>query len=80
MNQKEILKTIADNPALTTELKALFVRFFTVDTVALAGTNEEIGEAVRARLEGKVLVDAAFKELERYKTPEARKLNANPAR
>lgn len=76
----QILKTVADNPALTAELKELFYRFFTVDTLSLEGSNLEIGEVVRARLEGRRLLDTAFKELERYKAPEVRKLMENPGR
>lgn len=72
MNE-DILKLVADNHNLTTELKALFARFFAISTVEMAGTNEEIGEKVRARVEGQKLLEAAFKELERHKTPETRK-------
>lgn len=78
MNER--LKSVADNQALVAELKEFFHRFFAVDTLNLEGSNIEIGEMVRSRLEGRALLDKAFKELERYRTPEVRKPEPNPAR
>lgn len=80
MSNKQILKIIADDLSLTTELKDLFGGFFTIDNLDTSKANNELGEQVRARLEGKKLLEAAFKELERYKTPETRKVSENPAR
>lgn len=79
--KSDILKVIADNPALTEELKALLDRYFSIETLDTNGVpNAELGGIVRARLEGKKLIDEAFFELRRYATPKARKLKVNEAR
>lgn len=79
--KSDILKVIADNPALTEELKALFNRYFTLESLDTSGVpNAELGEIVRARVEGKKLIDEAFLEIRRYATPEARTPKVNGAR
>ena len=63
-----ILKIIADNPALMDALKEVIYKQFNFDNVSNQMTNENIGQAVRSRIDGKILVDNAFKEIAKYKT------------
>ena len=42
-------------------------------------TNQEVGEQLRACMEGKRLVEAAFRELETYRTEELKEEKINPA-
>lgn len=63
-----ILKIIADNPALMDALKEVIYKQFNFDNVSNRMTNEEIGEVVRSRIDGKILVDNAFGEIAKYKT------------
>lgn len=63
-----LLKIIADNPALMDALKEVIYKQFTFDNVSNLMTNENIGQVVRSRIDGKILVDNAFKEIAKYKT------------
>ena len=80
-SQKSLLKVVADNPALTDTLKVVFDSYFSLENLKTEATNEELGEIVRARLEGARLVDKAFREIATNKTYQpARDSDKNPAR
>jgi hypothetical protein len=64
----EILKALADNPALLEAVKKLLVDKFSVDTLSVNTSNEILGQAVRARLDGLRVVEEAFKEIAKYKS------------
>lgn len=74
------LKIIADNPALLKELKELLLKQFSFDNISNQMTNENIGQVVRARIDGKILVESAFREIEKLKTPVDKPVDLNPAR
>ena len=63
-----ILQTIADNPMLLNAVKEVILKHFPYD-VNPAMPNEEMGQVIRAVMNGRHAVDAAFKEIERHKTP-----------
>lgn len=78
----DILKALADNPALCDALKALLEKQFTLDTIDVDNpvvSNEHIGEQVRARIVGLRKIQGAFDELAKYKTGSAVGKTANPA-
>ena len=68
MLNKEILKGLADNPALFAALKELIYEKFAMDQISTSMNNEVIGQIVRANIEGKKKVEDAFREIEQYKT------------
>ena len=76
-----ILKVIADNPALFEVLKEVFRKQFKVEgSVNTQMENNAIGQVVRARLDGLDLLEGAFKEIESCKTVENKPVGENPAR
>ena len=75
-----MLNIIADNEKLKEELRKLFEAEFSIDNLSNQMTNEILGQVVRARLDGLILVDRVFKKLETYKTPEKEQDLKNPAR
>jgi len=76
----DILKGIADNPALFEALKASLFKHFSLDVVDTEQTNQHIGEMVRAKLEGRALLEVAFREIERLRTLPEVTNTKNPAR
>lgn len=76
----EILKIIADNPALIDALKKLLLEQFEIDTTPDTATDALLGQVYRAKLEGRKAVDRAFSEIRKYRTPTARTEMKNPAR
>ncbi len=79
---KELLKIVADNPALFDTLKKHLLDEFEVETpqADLGVTDEVLGQIFRARLVGKNKVEMAFKKIATYKTPEPEKEVINEAR
>jgi hypothetical protein len=77
-----ILKIVADNPALFAALKKLLVDEFMAFTplIEMSKTNEELGELVRAKLQGVEKINEAFKKISQIKTTEEIPLKVNRAR
>lgn len=76
----EILKLLADNPALTDAVREVIERHFNADVISERMTNEEIGQITRARVSGLEKVAAAFKDIERFRSVPDRPEGRNPAR
>ena len=76
----DILKIVADNPALIEALKEHILKQFDENTLSTSLDNESLGQVTRARLEGIKKVNQAFKELELLKTVKERPVGDNPAR
>ncbi len=77
----EILKTLADNPALFEAVKSVLLKQFTTSEGEVeAFTDEQLGQRVRARIVGTQAVENAFKEIKSYKTPEPIPPKINEAR
>lgn len=64
----DILKVIADNPALLKAVRETIEKRFSLEKLDTSLDNEKMGEIVRASVEGLVKIDLAFKEIEKYKT------------
>lgn len=82
-NGPDILKVIADNPALFEAVKQEVLKKFAIDTGSISVdqmTNEHMGEFLRARVAGIELVLAAFKEISHHRTVAEKKEGKNPAR
>ena len=80
LKDNPILKNIADNPELLKAVKEIILYEFEVDSGFTNGkTNEEIGEIVRARIGGGLLVEQAFKKIESYKVINKPEIKENPA-
>lgn len=80
MDKNSILKGIADNQALLDAVKGVIESKFSLDVLTTSLTNEQIGQIVRARLDGLKAVKEAFKEIEKYKTQEEKQPVVNRAR
>lgn len=79
--QPNILTIIADNAMLSAALREVLEKqFYLPDHSDLNHTNEELGAVTRACLLGLQCVDAAFKEIEMYKTIERKPDTLNPGR
>ena len=77
----DLLKIVADNPALSAALRELLMKQFGNDSVLEASmTDEQIGQITRARLAGIDKIEAAFKEIERFRSVPVREQSPNPAR
>ena len=76
----EVLKIVADNPALLNALKTVILEQFSLEEVNTNMTNDNIGQLVRSRVEGMRRVEGAFREIEKYKTPKPSGGGKNPAR
>lgn len=74
----ELLKIVADNPALFDAVKATVLKEFELDytNMPVGVDHRQLGEIVSARLEGRRLVEEAFAEIARCKSippkPDAR--------
>lgn len=72
MPNNDILKAIADNPTVLNALKELLLKQFESTHINLELSDEQIGQITRSKLLGIEKVEAAFKEISKYKTPEPR--------
>lgn len=77
---KNLLKIIADNPALFDTLKNVLEEKFSVDSLEINMTNEVLGQMVRARIVGLRALEEGFKEIQRYKSLAERPPLINKAR
>ena len=79
---KEILKVIADNPALFDCLKKHILDEFEIEIpqADLSITDEVLGQIFRARLVGKNKVESAFRKVATYRTQEVGTEKINRAR
>lgn len=68
----EQLKALANNPALMEELRKYLMQKFELSTIPSNTDNAKLGELVRARLDGRLLVDEAFREIAGMKNVETR--------
>jgi hypothetical protein len=68
MERKEVLQAIADNPLLTEALKGLLEEQFPLDNLTLQMDDAHIGQTVRARIVALQGIEAAFREIDLYKT------------
>ena len=64
----EILKVLADNPALTEAVKTTIAKYFSVDKLTSDLADIELGQMVRARLAGLDALNKAFAEIAQYKS------------
>jgi hypothetical protein len=78
--ENNILKMLADNPALLTETRKVITNEFADSSLELNLTNEQLGERTRARMTGLEAVDRAFKKILLYQTVEPRPMGVNRAR
>ena len=78
--EKNILAQIANNPTLFAALKEVLEKQFSFEGVSNQMTNENIGQVVRSRIDGLILVRNAFAEIERYKSVEEKPPEKMPAR
>ena len=76
---KNILKGLADNPALTDAVKECITKYFSVDKLTSDVADIELGQMVRARLVGLQAVNDAFAEIARYKSSATTTAKDNPA-
>lgn len=77
---KEILKTIADNPALREALRKVLEKQFALINLSLNDSDTVLGQSVRANLVGMSGIESAFKEIDKYKTIPDEPERVNPAR
>ena len=63
-----LLKSLADNQELFDAVKNKILDKFTVSDVAIDNTNENIGQIVRAVIEGRKMVEEAFRDIATLKT------------
>lgn len=79
---KEILKVVADNPALFEILKKVILDEFEAEAqqADLGVTDEVLGQIFRARLVGKNKVENAFKKIYTYRSIETVEEKRNEAR
>jgi len=78
-DKKEILKVLADNPALTEAVKEVIAGYFSVDNLESGESDITLGQMVRARLVGLKAVNDAFREIEQYKSTKPTPKKDNPA-
>lgn len=76
-----LLKIIADNPALFDEVKRVFREAFSLNADFVHGqaTNEVLGQALRARIDGLVQIEKAFLEIEKCRSIQPTPPRQNPA-
>lgn len=75
----DVLRTIANDQPLIDALKDAFRQEFDkpVDTNR---NDAELGQMVRARIEGMKAVEEVFRKVSQMKTPEKKPTEGNPAR
>lgn len=74
----EIIKQLADNQNLLDAVKNVIEKHFSLDNIDSDTPN--LAEKVRARLDGKKLLENAFKEIASHKTFKEKPVIGNPAR
>ena len=79
-DNKEILKGLADNPALLDALKKLLEDQFSLEDFGANYTNEILGSQVRACLVAKEGIRNAFTKISAFKTVPEKPETKNPAR
>ena len=77
---ENILKIIADNPALLEALKKEFEKIYNLADFDIKLNNEVLGQNVRAFQMTKELVEHVFREIVKYKTTPDEPAKNNPAR
>ena len=78
-DNKEILKGLADNPALFEAVKKVILSHFDIPNLKSDMSNELLGQLVKARLIGLQQVEEAFKEISRHKSTKKLVDTVNPA-
>lgn len=73
------LRIVAENPILYEELRKFLLSKFELDTIPDGTDNAQLGEIVRARLDGRLIVDEAFRQIAGLKIEKPR-VAENPAR
>ena len=73
------LKYLADNKPLFDALKAFLLERFEISDLP-EGSNADIGEFVRSRIEGRVLIEKAFAHIASLKTIARPSRGENPMR
>lgn len=76
----EILKILADNPALMEAVRKVIEDEFETPAFNDEISNELLGQVVRAKMKGLEAVETAFSKIARLKTHEVKKEAPNPAR
>lgn len=79
MENKDVLRSIADNMALLAAVKEVIDSKFALDDINTGMQNEAIGQVVRANIEGRARVEEAFKEILSYKSVPKAGDKSNPA-
>ncbi len=79
MLDKNILTGLADNEALCKAVKELILSKFDIGLLSVRQPNEELGQQVRAAVEGTQKVEEAFREIENYKSAPKAVDKPNPA-
>lgn len=74
----EILRQLVDNQNLFDAVKKAIEKHFSLDDINSDTPN--LAEKVRARLDGKELLQKAFKEIASHKTFKENPMTGNPAR
>ncbi len=78
---KNILSTLADNPALMDAVKLLVTKQFeAMPDLSKNPSDELLGQFLRAHVTGLKAIDDAWKELAQYKTTPDKEQRVNPAR
>ena len=80
MQDKEILKGIADNPALLGMVRQIIEDEFSLDEIPTTMTNEAMGQVVRSRVEGLKKINKAFLKILQYRSFAEKKEVPNQAR
>jgi hypothetical protein len=78
--EPNLLKIIADNPALLESLRKLLESEFVESPDELGFSNERLGERVRARLTGLQAIDEAFKKILTHRSVQPKEPIINRAR
>lgn len=76
----DLLKIIADNPALSAALRELLEKQFAEEVAFDSLSDEHIGQLTRTRVNGLKKIAAAFKEIDAHKSIPERAQSPNPAR
>ncbi len=79
----DFLRAFVDNKEIFEAVKAEVLKefdLFDVDVDVFLNNNLQLGEVVRARVQGKELVKDAFRKMESYRTPVKEVDEVNPGR
>ena len=78
--ENSILKVIANNISLLEAVRKIIEKNFKFPVELKDRSNELLGQITRAQIMGLSAIDAAFKEIEKYKTIPNQQDKQNPAR